>query len=84
MDTAQFPGHLSETKAGTQYEVLARSMALLRLSTPAIKEKQKAGFVAAEVIAEAAMDVPSKPESVSGGNRNEITSTCRPGSTCRF
>jgi isoamylase len=64
MDTAQFPGHLSETKAGTQYEVLPRSMALLRLTTPAIEAEQKAGFVAAEVIAEASMGGPSKAETV--------------------
>ena len=58
MDTAQFPGQLSETKGGTEYKVLERSMALLRMATPAIEEKQKEGFVSAEVIAEAAMDVP--------------------------
>jgi glycogen operon protein len=56
MDTAQFPGRLSDTKGGTQYELLGRSVALLRLTTPAVEEKQKEGFVAAEIIAEAALD----------------------------
>jgi isoamylase len=56
MDTAQFPGRLSDTKGGTQYELLGRSIALLRLTTPAVEEKQKEGFVAAEIIAEAALD----------------------------
>jgi isoamylase len=56
MDTAQFPGRLSDTKGGTQYELLGRSIALLRLATPAVVEKQKEGFVAAEVIAEAALE----------------------------
>ena len=58
MDTAQFPGRLSDTKGGTQYELFGRSMALLRLTTPEIEEKQKEGFVAAEIIAEAAMEGP--------------------------
>jgi isoamylase len=56
MDTAQFPGRLSDTKGGTEYELLGRSMALLRLTTPAKEEKQREGFVAAEVIVEAGMD----------------------------
>ncbi|HVC92820.1 MAG TPA: glycogen debranching protein GlgX [Pirellulales bacterium] len=56
MDTAHFPSRLSETKGGAQYEVQGRSMALLRLTTPTIKEEQKDGFVAAEVLAEAAME----------------------------
>jgi isoamylase len=56
MDTAQFPGRLSDTKGGTQYELLGRSIALLRLTTPAVEEKQKEGFVAAEIIAEAALE----------------------------
>jgi isoamylase len=56
MDTAQFPGLLSETKGGTQYQILSRSMALLRLTTPAKEQEQKEGFVAQEVLAEAAMD----------------------------
>jgi len=59
MDTAQFPGHLNNTKAGTEYELFGRSMALLRLTTPAKEEQQKQGFVAAEVITEAGMDVPN-------------------------
>jgi glycogen operon protein len=58
MDTAQFPGRLSETKGGTQYEIFGRSVALLRLSSPAIEEQQKEGFVSAEIIAEAAMEGP--------------------------
>jgi len=62
MDTAQFPGHLNNTKAGTEYELFGRSMALLRLTTPAKEEKQKEGFVAAEVITEAGMDVPNLRE----------------------
>ncbi|HET6423988.1 MAG TPA: glycogen debranching protein GlgX [Planctomycetaceae bacterium] len=56
MDTAQFPGQLSETKGGTQYRILPRSMALLRLTTPAKEEQQKEGFVSREVLAEAHMD----------------------------
>ncbi len=59
MDTAQFPGHLNNTKAGTEYEVFGRSIALLRLTTPTKEEQQKQGFVSAEVIAEAGMDAPS-------------------------
>jgi glycogen operon protein len=55
MDTAQFPGLLSETKGGTQYKLLPESMALLRLSTPASEEEQKEGFVSQEVLAQAAM-----------------------------
>jgi isoamylase len=77
MDTAQFPGHLSETKAGTQYEVLPRSIALLRLCTPAIKQAQKEGFVAAEVIAEAAMESPSKPEAVAPATARGTAETAR-------
>jgi hypothetical protein len=64
MDTAQFPGHLSETKGGAQYEVQPRSMALLRLSTPTVVEEQKEGFVAAEVLAEAAMDGGARRETI--------------------
>jgi len=56
MDTAQFPGRLSESKGGTEYELVGRSRALLRLLTPAIKEQEKEGFVAADMIAEAGMD----------------------------
>ncbi len=56
MDTAQFPGQLSETKGGAQYKILPRSMALLRLSTPVKEEQQKVGFVSREVIVEAGMD----------------------------
>jgi isoamylase len=56
MDTAQFPGRLTDTKGGTQYDLLGRSIALLRLTTPTIEEKQKEGFVAAEIIAEAALE----------------------------
>ena len=62
MDTAQFPGQLSETKGGAQYELQGRSMVLLRLSTPAMEEGQKEGFVAAEVLAEAAMDGGARRE----------------------
>jgi len=51
MDTAHFPGKLSDTKGGTEYEINARSVALLRLTTPARKEEQKTGFVAAEIAA---------------------------------
>ena len=64
MDTAQFPGRLSDTKGGKQYELLGRSIALLRLTTPAIEEKQKEGFVAAEIIAEAALDGAKSREPV--------------------
>ncbi len=56
MDTAQFPGHLSESKGGTKYELHGRSIALLRLSSPTIKQEQKEGFVAAEVLSDAVMD----------------------------
>ncbi|HZZ73914.1 MAG TPA: hypothetical protein VFE24_16800, partial [Pirellulales bacterium] len=56
MDTAQFPGKLSNTLGGAQYEVIARSVALLRLTTPAKVEKRKEGFVAAEIMAEAALE----------------------------
>jgi glycogen operon protein len=63
MDTAQFPGRLSDTKGGTQYELFGRSIALLRLSSPEIEEEQKEGFVAAEVIAEAAMKNNKERES---------------------
>ncbi|HEY4261471.1 MAG TPA: hypothetical protein VGM98_14985, partial [Schlesneria sp.] len=63
LDTAQFPGHLSETKGGAQYRIFARSIALLRLMTPTIKQKQKEGFVAAEIIADLAMDTPVGRES---------------------
>ncbi|MBC7815446.1 MAG: glycogen debranching enzyme GlgX, partial [Planctomycetaceae bacterium] len=58
MDTAQFPGQLSDTKGGSQYKILGRSIALLRLSTPAIEEQQKEGFVSAEVLTEAGMGEP--------------------------
>jgi hypothetical protein len=51
MDTAHFPGKLSDTKGGTEYEMHARSVALLRLTTPAKKEEQTTGFVAAEIAA---------------------------------
>jgi hypothetical protein len=37
-------------------------MALLRLSTPAVEERQKEGFVAAEVLVEAAMDGGARRE----------------------
>jgi isoamylase len=70
MDTAQFPGRLSDTKGGTEYELLGRSIALLRLSTPAKEEQQKEGFVAAEILAEAAMD--SKIADVSSGKDQEM------------
>jgi isoamylase len=56
MDTAQFPGRLSDTQGGAQYELFGRSVALLRLTTPTIEEKQKEGFVSAKVIAEAALE----------------------------
>ncbi len=59
MDTAQFPGRLSDTKGGTQYELIARSIALLRLATPAAVEKEKEGFVAAGIIVKAAMETAS-------------------------
>jgi isoamylase len=61
MDTAQFPGHLNNTKAGTEYEAFGRSMALLRLTTPGKEEEQNQGFVSAEVIAEAGMEVSNAP-----------------------
>lgn len=51
MDTAHFPGKLSDTKGGTECEMHARSVALLRLTTPAKKEEQKTGFVAAGIVA---------------------------------
>jgi glycogen operon protein len=54
MDTAQFPGHLSDTKGGTEYELQGRCMALLRLATPAKVEQKKQGFVAAEIMADTA------------------------------
>lgn len=63
LDTAQFPGHLSETKGGAQYRIFGRSIALLRLMTPTIKQKQKEGFVAAELIADVAKDTPVGHES---------------------
>lgn len=63
LDTAQFPGHLSETKGGAQYRIFGRSIALLRLMTPTIKQKQKEGFVAAELIADVAKDTPVDRES---------------------
>ncbi|HEY3965972.1 MAG TPA: glycogen debranching protein GlgX [Planctomycetaceae bacterium] len=50
LDTAQFPGKLSDTKGGTQYDVLARSVAVLRLTTPAKKEERKEGFIATELL----------------------------------
>ncbi len=50
MDTAQFPGKLSDTKGGTQYEIHGRSVALLRLTTRTKKEERKEGFVAAEIV----------------------------------
>ncbi len=67
MDTAQFPGQLSETKGGTEYKIYGRSIALLRLTTPAKEEKQKEGFVAAEVIAEAGMNQSKSLEIASHG-----------------
>ena len=50
LDTAQFPGKLSDTKGDTEYEVLARSVAVVRLTTPAKKEERKEGFVATELV----------------------------------
>jgi glycogen operon protein len=70
MDTAQFPGQLSDTKGGTCYELLGRSVALLRMTSPAIKEKMKEGFVAAEVIAEAAMESSTTREIVTQHEAN--------------
>ncbi|HEX3600208.1 MAG TPA: glycogen debranching protein GlgX, partial [Lacipirellulaceae bacterium] len=66
MDTAQFPGRLSDTKGGMQYELFGRSIALLRLSSAEIEEEQKEGFVAAEVIAEAAMNNNKERDSTAG------------------
>jgi glycogen operon protein len=51
LDTAHFPGRLSDTKGGTEYEIHARSVALLRLTTSAKKEAQQSGFVTAEIAA---------------------------------
>jgi glycogen operon protein len=50
LDTAQFPGKLSDTKGGTVYEILERSVAVLRLTTPAKKEERKEGFVATDLV----------------------------------
>jgi glycogen operon protein len=50
LDTAQFPGKLSDTKGGAEYEILGRSVAALRLTTPAKKEERKEGFVATELV----------------------------------
>src|SRR6185295_17469468 len=61
MDTAQFPGRLSDTKGGTEYELHARSMALLRLTTPTKREERKEGYVAAE-ITQAAAPLARSPE----------------------
>jgi hypothetical protein len=43
INTAPFPGRLSDTKGSMQYELLGRSIALLRLTTPAIEENKKRG-----------------------------------------
>ncbi len=50
LDTAQFPGKLSDTKGGAEYEILARSVAVLRLTTPTKKEERKEGFVATDLV----------------------------------
>lgn len=51
MDTAQFPRDLTDTEGGAGYVLHARSMALLRLTTPKKEEERTEGFVAAEIMA---------------------------------
>jgi glycogen operon protein len=53
MDTARFAGDIGDTAGGAKYRLHSRSMALLRLSTAEIIEKQRESFVAPEVLAEA-------------------------------
>jgi len=66
MDTAQFPGNLSEDGDTKVYELVGRSIALLRLKMPVKAEEPAPAFVAAEITAAAneakAKTAPVEPD----------------------
>ena len=51
LDTAQFTGKLSEDGDKNTYELVGRSVALLRLNLPVVAEEPAPAFVAAEIVA---------------------------------
>lgn len=50
MDTSQFPRDRDDTEGDAPYDLHARSIALLRLTTPAQQQERTEGYVAPEVL----------------------------------